>query len=325
MTYPNSAVAADIVALYKQTYDDTIAQAYSCRGTLKNYVTVRTNAGQAGTSVTEPIMGIVSTYERNGSEVMQPQQPTTANFLLTFKDIETSVLVPATDAPKIINPTYVGELSKRQANAIIANIENKIVQSVFAAPGTTTPAVVPASQYTASLLDKSLELRGDGTSRTGGSLVEADLKPFDFKCLAAIKGVFDSMGVADGERYVYLPTSVINLLLQSTNFTNTQYVPAGVAPLQNSGLMYNILGLTIMTAQLNPNGGLPTGTIGSTAYTTGFAFTREALLLVVDSPNPVTAIWDQYDRNSIAMAARNRAGAVVKNPPQIIQLPTSTV
>ena len=38
MTYPNSAVAADIVALYKQTYDDTIAQAYSCRGTLKNNI-----------------------------------------------------------------------------------------------------------------------------------------------------------------------------------------------------------------------------------------------------------------------------------------------
>ena len=86
------------------------------------------------------------------------------------------------------------------------------------------------------------------------------------------------MGVYDGERFVFLPSGAIVKLLQDDRFTSQLYVPSGTPALENSSTMYTFMGLKIFTAQLNPNGGLGTATIGSTAYTTGFAFTREAII-----------------------------------------------
>lgn len=312
-----STPAPDLVSLYKQMYADQIAVSYENKGVLKNFVTMENGAD--GISKEFPLIGVQSAYERVGGELIQPNQPITANAKMVFQNFEASSNLPLVEQSKIKNPSYIPTLVNRQVDAIVSKQEQQLINALV------EPATIKASDQSVTNIIKALQVLGDGTSRAGASLVVGDLKPFSFDCLISIKTLFDNMGVADGDRYVYLPIGAIKILLKDPLFTNTQYVPNGTAPLQNSGTMYSELGLTICTAQMNPNGGLPVATISATNYVTAFAFTRDAVINETNSATPMSNMWLSEEHYSYMFRANMRTGSAVVAPSKTIQIVTTSI
>lgn len=305
--------AEDLVALYKQMYSDHIKASYELNALLANCITIDTG-GAKGIGKKYPLVAARKGYKRSGGEMVQPKQSKTSNVDMTFETFEDSEMLPYSEQAKIDTPNYIPTITKNISNSIIQLQEQAIINAL------ALPATIKASAQTYDNIDYALQLLGDGTSRAGDKLVEADLKEFTFDCLIDIKTTFDNMGVALDDRYLYLDSSAIKILLKDERFTNSLYTDK---TLQSGDHIYtSTLGLKIMQAQMNPEGGLPRAKIGSTNYVTNFAFTRDAVVMETNSGTPIADMWDEKKQQSWMFLAAMRCGVVTQVRPKTIQIPT---
>lgn len=308
--------AEDLVALYKEKYSDQIKASYQLNSVLTNCITIDT--GEAtGVGKLYPLVSARRGYTRSGGEMIQPKQSKTANVEMKFTTFEDSEMLPYTERAKIDSPTYIPTITKNISNSIIQLQEQAIINAL------ALPATIKASAQTYDNIEYALQLMGDGSNRAADKLAEADLKEFSFDCLIDIKTAFDNMGVAMGDRYLYLDASAIKVLLKDERFTNSLYTDKTLA--MSNHVYTSTLGLTIMQAQMNPEGGLPRAKLGSTNYVTNFAFTRDAVVMETNSGTPIADMWDEKKQQSLVFLANMTCGVVTHVRPKTIQIPTKLV
>lgn len=303
------ATQADLVALNKQMYADQIAETYMNKGILRSLIT--NDTGAIGINKTFPLVGIQTTYERIGGEAIQPNQPVTSSVVMTYNTYEATAALPFIEQYKINNPSYIPTLVNRQTDSITSRIEQTIINAM------NNTAVLDQNTINITNIEAGYRINGDGSAYTN----TAGEQVLGNKGLMKIKEMFDDMGVADGERYLYLPSNALYGLMtgaDKTEFTNSFFT--GDYNLKNKGVIYNFLGINIYVAQKNPLQGLPTSGAGTYA----FAFTMDTVISETATATPGSNMWIQDSLQSYIFLSNIRLGAVAVAPSRLIKIACKT-
>ena len=301
--------SADLIALKKTEYFDEISTAYTNKGTLKNLISVGSDVNAEIKQY--PLLGILIPTRRYGSEVIQPQQPVTDKVLMTFETWDIPTTLNIIQKHEIDNPDYIPKLVARQANGIVALIEQQIMDGFGLIP------TVDANKISPIAISTGYRINGDGTAYTDSS-AEA---PLTLLGIFKLTEMFEDLGIVMGERYLVVPPYAMygtNGLLSGADkdrFTSDLYT--GDHNLQASNGVYSIMGLKIIVAQGNPNGGLP-GT-GTSLY--GLAFSKETMLAnMLIGGDGGSDIWFDNDRRSWVFYHAVRIGVVGQQPATFIKV-----
>lgn len=304
------AAQDNLVALYKQMFVDQIKVGYENTGMLRKLVTSETDV--EGISKTFPLIGIQNSYERYGSEIIQPNQPVTSNVVMTFRNFESVDSLSEVDQHKIANPSYIPTLTSRLTNAIVNRVEQAIVDALSAAPISDVNSTIVTN------IDNGYRINGDGSAYTNAGAETV----LGLKGLLKIKEMYDDMGIAYSDRFVYIPSNALFGLMTGDDkdqFTNRFYSDS--TNLSNSGVVYdNLLGLNIIVAQKSALTGLPSSGAGTYA----FAFTRDTVQLNIQEGGTGANMWFQDNAQSWMFIAKVRYGAVARCPSTLIKIACKT-
>lgn len=301
--------AQDLLVLNKQLYSDQISSCFNQRGQLRRIVS--SNNDVRGIVRSEPIIGIQTAYERFNDEAIQPTQPSTSEVLMRFRNHEAASTLSFKSENEISNPNYIQELSNQNGIAIATRVEQTIIE------GMTSVPTVNSNQFNPYDIDNGYKINGDGTPYTnsGGEQV------LNIEGLLKLQQMFNDMGTVEDQRFVYLPSDAVFGLMTGPDkdqFTNVQYT--GNYNLMNMGQMYTFLGMTLIVAQGNPFGGLPSSGAGKYA----FAFSTDATMLSIQEGGVGADMWIGNDNQCYKFIARSRAGFIIRRPSNFIKIACKT-
>lgn len=304
------AAQADLVALYKQYYADTIKDTYNNMGELRKLVT--NGSETEGINKTYPLMGLQTTYQRFDGETIQPNQPVTSNVVMTFEQWEAAHSLSFVKQYDINNPDYIPALVRRQTNAIVSRVEQIIINAFNAAPVSDVNSLIPTN------IDNGYRINGDGSAYTNAGAEQV----VSIKGLLKVKEMFDDTGVVVSDRFLYLPSNALYGLMTGPDKAEfNSYDFSNAKNLSESGMVYNnLLGINIIVGQKNPISGLP----ASGAGTYGFAFTRDTLLLNINDIAASANMWRDDNSQSWRFLASVRCGAVCVQPSTLIKIACKT-
>jgi len=300
----------DFIALYKKKYEDQIKFGYENKGILRKLVTTDTDV--SGIDKSFPLIGIQTTYERFGSEMIQPTQPSTSKVVMTFHNEQNDSTLSEVDQHKMSNPTYIPTLVGRQTNAIVNAVERAIVKAMADAP------TVDSNEIDVNNIDTGYRINGDGSaySNTGAEQV------LSLKGLLKLKEMYDDMGTVPEERYLYLPANAwfgLTTGADGEKITNFDYSDSKV--LSESGMVYsNFLGLNLIVGQKMAGGGLPSSGAGTYA----FAFSRDTIQLNIQEGGAGAKMKFEEMIQSWLFIAKVRYGCAVVCPSTLIKIACKT-
>lgn len=300
------AAQDNLVALYKEMYDNGIEVSYKNSGMLRKLVTIGNQI--VGTGLTLPLIGNQKTYRRYGAEMRQPNQPITSNVIMHFETYDADQTLPFLEQYKMNNGEYVPTAMQLNIDSINQRIEQIIMNAFINAP------VLDGNTFNIDEIEKGYRINGDGSAYTNAG---AETK-LSLSGLFKVKSVFDDMGVMEEDRFFLVKSEHwYDLLLEEPKLTNIDYMQD--KNLAIPGVIYsNILGMNIIVSQYNPNGGLPNA--GSVGSHYAFAFSRKTVQANIKMGDDGDTVWVDNNTRSWNFHSTVTMGAVARCPSRLIKI-----